>query len=345
MPVRFAVVGCGKITERLALPQLAGCRGAAVAGLVDTNRAAATRLIRRFGLSRCRVWTDWRRMLREAEIDAVAVNVPNALHAEVAIAALQAGRHVIVEKPMAISLADADDMIRVAASRRRLLMVEQTQRFDPVHELAHTLLRSGRLGRITQLRGRIGHAGPQYWSGRRSSWFTDRRQSGGGALMDVGSHIVDLLRWLSGKRVARICCRASRLTLRACAVEEHAEALLEFSDGAVGSFEVSWATQPYQLATDFFGARGRLHTEFGASHPLVVHFAKREGDPNQHGRTLRPKVPSSSRLSGAYPYFVRCIASGTKPFIGGEEGRATLEVVLGAYESARRGEWVELPLA
>ena len=236
MRVRFAIVGCGKITERLALPQLAGLPGAEVAALVDRNAGAAERMAARFGIDRRRIWTDWRRCLRQADVDAVAVNLPNALHAEVALAALAAKKHVIVEKPMAVTLAEADAMIRAARVHGRFLMVEQTQRFDPAHEAAYRLLRSGRLGRITQVRGRIAHAGPEYWSGRARSWLVDRRHSGGGVLMDIGAHIVDLLRWLSGKRVRRLCCQTATVAKRV-AVEDNAAVLMEFTDGTIGRSE------------------------------------------------------------------------------------------------------------
>ena len=344
MPIRFGLIGCGKITERLALPQLARCRGARVSALIDVDRRAAQRLADRFGISRRLIWTDWRRMLREADVDAVAVNVPNALHEELAVAALEAKKHVIVEKPIATSLPEADAMIRAARRARRFLMVEQSQRFDPAHEVAHELLRRGRLGRITQLRGRIGHAGPRYWSGKRSSWFTERQRSGGGALMDIGTHIVDLLRWMSGKEVRRICCGAKTLDRR-LSVEDHASALLEFTDRTLGSFEVCWATRPYEVSTQAYGTRGTLRTAFGAARPVVMQLCRRRGDPNKEESGDRfPAVPPASRLGGAYPYFARCIATGTQPFISGEEGRATLEVILAAYESARTGSWVTLPL-
>ena len=345
MPVRVALIGCGKITERLALPQLARCSGAEVAALVDITRPKAERVAAQFGISSCPIWTDWKSMLREAEVDAVAVNLPNALHAEVTIAALRAGKHVLVEKPIALTLAEADAMVEASRSHKRLLMVEQTQRFDPAHEVAHELLRGGSLGAVTQLRGRIGHAGPEYWAGSQASWLIDPRQSGGGALVDVGIHIVDLLRWLSGREVRRICCQAKTLQKRV-PVEDNASVLLEFTDGTLGSFEVSWTTRPYEVATCFYGERGTLRTSIGSTAPVAVRYADLDGDPNQPlGNDAHPPVPSSSRRGGAYAHFVECITTGTEPLVSGEEGRATLEVILGAYESAKTGGWVTLPLA
>lgn len=345
MPVRFAIIGCGKITERLTLPQLKRCPDAEVTALVDKDRAAAKRVAGQLDLDRSRIWTDWKRMLREAEVDAVAVNLPNVLHAEVTVAALQAKKHVMVEKPMALTLVEADAMVRAARVNRRLLMVEHTQRFDPVHEAAYAILRRGTLGPVTQLRGRIGHAGPEYWTGRTRSWFTDKRRSGGGALFDVGVHIVDVLRWLSGKEVRRISCQAKALQKRV-AVEDNASALLEFTDGTLGSFEASWTTRPYEVTTHFYGERGQLRTSLGSRRPLLLQWCQRKGDPNQPlGNAVYPAVRSSSRLGGAYPCFVASITKrSAAPFVSGQEGRRTLEVILAAYESVRSGRWVGLPL-
>jgi predicted dehydrogenase len=345
MPVRFAIVGCGHVTERLALPQLVRCRGARVTALVDVDRAAAVRMSRRFGLGRCPRWTDWRRMLREADVDAVAVNLPNSFHAEVALAALRAQTHVMGEKPMALSLREADAMLDAARTHGRRLMVEHGLRFLPVHEAAYRLLRRrDGVGRVHRLRGSIGHAGPEYWAGSRRTWLVDPRRSGGGALFDVGIHIMDLVCWLSGKRVRRVLGLVARLEKR-IRVEDNASSLLEFHDGTIGAVDASWTTRPYEVATHFVGRRGQLQTSLGARPHLTVRLARDRGDPNHpHGAGRHPAIPRAGRAGGAYPAFVRAILRGRPTPIPGEEGRHALEVVLGAYESARRGTWVELPL-
>ena len=343
MPVRFALIGCGKATERLALPQLSACPEAHVTALVDIDRTAAERLAQQGGIDRRLIWSDWKRMLREAEVDAVAVCLPNVLHAEVTIAALEAGKHVMVEKPIAITLAEADAMIRAARAHRRWLMVNHPHRFEPAHEMARSILRSELLGPITRLRGRLGHAGPEYWSDT-SPWFTDPAQAGGGALLDIGIHLIDLLRWLSGKSVKRVCAHAKTLE-KQVPVEDNAGVLLEWTDGTLGSFEVSWTTRPYEVTTTLYGQRGTLATSLGAEHPVAVRFCQLEGDPNKPlGDPFYPHIPASSRFGSAYASFAQSILGNTPPSISGEEGRANLEVMLAAYESIRTGGWVELPL-
>lgn len=342
MVVRFGLVGCGKITERLALPQLLACPQAQVTALVDRDRAAARRLAEQFGLEPRRIWTDWETMLREADVDAVGVCVPNHLHRDVTVACCQANKHVMVEKPIALTLGEADEMVAAARRASVRLMVEQTQRFDPSHETAKALLDDGAVGRVTTLRGRIGHAGPEYWS-QTSPWFTTKAESGGGALMDVGVHIIDLLRWLSGKTVRRVCAMTATLE-KSWEVEDNAVVLLEFADGAVGVAEANWTTRPYEVCTAFYGEQGTLTTAYGRATPVVLQRVGTEGDPNTPVESVTPSVPKTSRVGGAYPYFVQCILANRQPFVSGEEGRATLEVVLAAYRSAEEGQWVDLPL-
>ena len=280
-------------------------------------------------------------MLREADVDAVAVCLPNDLHAEVTIAALEAKKHVIVEKPMAVSLEQADAMLRAARANGRQLMVEQTQRFDPVHETAYDVLRSGRLGDLVRVHGRLGHAGPEYWS-PTSPWFTVKSQSGGGVLMDVGIHIIDLLRWLSGKQVKRICAHAKTIR-KLIEVEDNASALFEFTDGTIGAIEVSWTIRPYEVTTDSYAERGTVRTALGSATPVVVQFSQPDG--SLMGEAFHPSVAPASRLGGAYPAFINALVQETQVPVPGEEGRSTLEVVLAAYESARTGRWIDLPLS
>ncbi|MBI2093659.1 MAG: Gfo/Idh/MocA family oxidoreductase [Candidatus Omnitrophica bacterium] len=342
MPVRIALIGCGKVTERIALPQLATCQDAQVASLVDIDRSAAIEMADKLKIDRRRVWTDWKQMLRDAEVDAVAVNLPNALHAEVAVAALEARKHVLVEKPIATTLADADAMIRASRIYKKVLMVDQTQRFHPVHELAHELLGQGKLGKVGDLSGRLGHAGPEYWSGKRKSWLVDPVQSGGGALMDVGIHILDLLRWLSGKEVRRVCCQTKTLE-KQVPVEDNAKVLLEFTDGAIGSFEASWTARPYEVTTRFYGREGTLCTTLDAPRPLVIRYAKQDEDPNHLKGEEDPSIPSASRRGGAYSCFIQCVQEGKAAAVSGEDARASLEVILAAYASVKSGGWIELP--
>ena len=222
-------------------------------------------------------------------------------------------------------------------------MVEHTQRFDPAHEVAKDLLDSGRLGRIHTLRGRLGHAGPEYWS-RTSPWYTRRAQSGGGALMDVGIHMIDLLLWLSGKSVKRLCACAATLEKRV-AVEDTASVLLEFTDGTLGSFEVSWTTRPYEVMTWFYGRRGKLTTAHGRPQPVSVQWARTAGAPNTpRGAGFHPAVPPRSRWGGAYAHFVDCVLHARPPQVSGEDGRRALEVITAAYRSVKERRWVDLPV-
>lgn len=340
--VGIGVIGCGKIAERWVLPNLKECNRAEVTGLADIDIGLAQWMAQKFGMDKARVYRDWEEMVAWDGIDVVIISTPNYLHAPMAIASCRAKKHTLIAKPMAITLEGADEMIAAARQNKVFLMVEQTQRFEPMHEVAKQIIDSGRFGRINMVRGRIGHAGPEYWS-KDSSWFYDKAKSGGGALIDGGSHVLDLILWLTGKKVAEVFASVERVKKK-FKVEDNARCLLRFEDGTLGSFEASWTTRPYEILTFIYGERGKMTTAFGRRDPLIVSMAdtRRGKDPNCLLRELRPKVPAQSKYKSPFHYFINCIRKGERPSVSGEESRRTLEVILAAYRSAREKRWVKI---
>ena len=147
MTVRIGIIGCGKITERASLPNIVNYSKAKVAALCDIEMDRARGAKKTFKLEDAEVLSDWRKMVTRKDIDAIFVNTPNYLHEEMAVGALENGKHVLVEKPLTISVAAADNMVK-AAKKGAFLMVEQTQRFDPIHQAAKKFIDSGQLGKI-----------------------------------------------------------------------------------------------------------------------------------------------------------------------------------------------------
>lgn len=344
MAVRFAIIGCGKITERLSLPSLDGFDGAEVKVLCDIKKSKAQNLKAMFNLD-AEICTDWKKIIKRKDIDAVAVNTPNSLHAPMTIAFCNAKKHVIVEKPIATSMKEAHAMCAAADKSHVILMVEQTQRFDVIHETAKEAIDKGLIGKITNVKGRLGHSGPEYWNDK-DRWYFDKKQSGGGAGVDVGIHILDLIRWLSGKEVSAVCANVTRLN-KPYPVEDNVMCLLKFKDGSIGSFEASWTTGPYEVTTQFYGDKGKIKTSLGAEHPVTIELSRpKDRDPNclWSEKPFYPEIPAKAKRVNAFIHFVDCIRKKKQSFISGKEGAKSLEVVLAAYESARTGKWVKLPL-
>ncbi len=343
MAVKIGIIGCGKITERASLPNIKNYPKAKVVCLCDIVLEKAEEKKKAFGLEGADTIRDWKKLVTKKDIDAVFVNTPNYLHEEMAVSALELGKHVLVEKPLTISVKAADNMIKASKKRSAFLMVEQTQRFDPIHQAAKKFIDSGKLGRINTIKGRIGHAGPEYWSEGKAHWFYDKKKSGGGAMIDVGVHILDLIRWFSGKKIIEVCANI-RTIEKKVPVDDNGSVLLRFEDGSIGHFEASWTTRPYEVLTFTYGQNGKLLTAIGSDTPIIARMAKvgKGEDPNCLLEDIVPELGPGGGWENAIHYFIDCVEKKERPFVSGEEGRETIRVILAAYESAEKGAWVKV---
>jgi len=344
MTVKVGIIGCGKITERASVPNLLNYKKKCkIVCLCDSVKEQAQGIAEKFDLNDVDIVSDYRKLLKRKDIDAVFVNIPNSLHEAVAVDAAKAGKHILVEKPMAVSANAARKMVTASKKAKKILMIEQTQRFDPLHQAAKKFLDTGALGKLHMIKGKLGHASPKYWMGGNPKWFNNRKYSGGGAIIDVGIHILDLLRWLSGKEVAEVCANVGTIEKR-FNVDDNGSVLLRFKDGAFGQFDASWTCRPYEVSTWFYGEKGCLRTFMGAEKVIVAHLATagKSQDPNCLRKNVYPKVKAGSGWGNAVHHFIDCILQGKKPFTSGEEGVKSLSVVLAAYESAKKGRWVKV---
>ncbi|MFA5411556.1 MAG: Gfo/Idh/MocA family oxidoreductase [Candidatus Omnitrophota bacterium] len=342
--IRVGIIGCGKISERASIPNLVNYpHQARIICLCDIVRAKAQELAKKFSLKDVDIVGNWEKLVQRKDIDVVFVNTPNYLHEKMAIGAAVHKKHILVEKPIAISPEAANKMIKAAAKNKVFLMVEQTQRFDPVHQAAKKVLDSGILGKIHNIRGRIGHAGPEYWSEGNPGWYYEKKKSGGGCMVDIGVHIADLVRWFKAKRVVEVFARIQTLE-KNIPVDDNATVLLKFEDGTKGEFECSWTTRTYEVLTYVYGEKGKMVTSLGAKQPVAVTIAKTEkgDDPNCILREEYPALGSGTGWENAVHYFIDCVINGKPPFVSGAEGRETIKVISAAYESDKKGKWVKI---
>jgi len=342
--VKVGIIGCGKISEKASLPNLVNYpRNCRVVCLCDIIKSKAQGLTQKFNLEGVDITTNWKELVKRKDIDAVFVNTPNYLHEEMAVGAANNKKHILVEKPITITVEAADNMVAAVKKNKVFLMVEQTQRFDPVHQAAKKVIDSGILGKIHNIRGRIGHAGPEYWLEGKGHWFYDKKKSGGGCMVDIGVHICDLVRWFKGKKVTEVFARIQTLKKK-IPVDDNATVLLKFADGTKGEFECSWTTRPYEVLTDTYGEKGKMTTSIGSRQPVVVTLAKTEkgDDPNHTLTEDYPQLGSGGGWENAVHYFIDCVNKGEKPFVSAEEGRETIKVILAAYEANKSGKWVKV---
>ena len=358
--IRFGVIGCGSIgpTHMGAIRQIDGAELVAVADTVrDRAEAAATKY------EVAKVYDSADALLADREIDAVCLCTPSGMHAEGAVAALQAGKHVVCEKPMEISLDACDRMIAAADTTGKKLTIISQHRFDAATVLVKEAIDSGKLGKIV-----LADATVKWWRTQayydsgdwRGTWAMD----GGGALMNQGVHTVDLLQWLAGG-VTSLYAQTRTLAHERIEVEDTAVAALTFASGAIGTLTATTAAwEGYPVRIDIFGTEGaaiiegdRLKTlklksgeefqsEEAAAHALSV---ARGGTASvKEEAATRLTVPSGGAAAdpGAVwgdahraqiEDFLRAIRTDTQPLIDGRAGRKPLEIITGVYRSSRTG--------
>lgn len=344
MVVRVGVIGCGKIAERASLPNLVNYKDKAVVkALCDIKESKAKALKDKFELTGVDIVKDWKKLVARKDIDAVFVDTPNYLHEEMTVGACKNKKHVLCEKPITITVKSADSMIKAAKANGVYLMVEQTHRFNPIHQAAKKVIDSGILGKIHNIRGRIGHAGPEYWSEGKAHWFYDKKKSGGGAMIDIGVHITDLVRWFAGKKITEVCATIKTIE-KPVKIDDNGTVLLKFADGSKGEIECSWTTRPYEVLTFVYGRKGKMVTALGAEKPIKVTIAKtgKGEDPNCTLEEIYPEIGPGGDWENSVHYFIECLIKKERPFVSGEEGRETIRIINAAYESNAKGRWVKI---
>ncbi len=327
-PVRLGLVGLSW-----------GERVARAAATLPTVRLAAcfarTATVReefagRFGCTACPTYDA---MLADASLDGVVVMTPNGTHRELAVAALRAGKHVLVTKPIAANLADARAMIAAAAEAGKLLMVGHQSRRQPAVRKLKALLAEGALGQVASIEGNTSSS--TGWTRAPGSWRDTEEECPGGPLLQLGIHYIDNFQYLLGN-VVRVAAVHHRLKAGG-GPPDVSQVLLELKSGATGTLTSSYVCGPgrwIRLAgTDavsvFDGAKG-LHLTRGSSPPEIV----------------VPPTPMEEIIAASLreelAEFACCIQEGITPETGGAAGARNLAVVLAALESQRRRAWVEV---
>ena len=310
--LRIALLGTGWIMDFHARAALEH-PGAELVAAANWREPSLRRLAGRYGIAR--TTTDWRALAADPGVDAAVVGTPNALHAPQAVAFLEAGKHVLVEKPMARTVAEADAMVAAARGSGAFLMVAHCWRFHPDVRALRARVEAGQLGEIVKTRSYGGHAG---WG--PSGWFTDPELAGGGALVDMGVHAIDTARYLVGDPEPVRVCAAVGTRYGAYAVDDDAVLLLTWDNGVSSVVEAGW-WQPrlagLEADTELYGTGGYARV-WDMTEP-----------PPGYEHCTQPMY--SAQLAE----FVEGVAAGRQPRPSGEDGRVVVRVVEQAYASAR----------
>jgi len=349
MPIGFGLVGCGMIASFHARA-IEDIRGAKVVALFDSFPASAKRLAE--SIPGVAVYDDYDQFLAHPGLDIVNICTPSGAHMDVAVKAANAKKHVVVEKPLEITLKRCDKIIDTCDKNGVKLATILPSRFSPANMALKKAIDSGRFGKLT-----LGDTYVKWWrsqeyydsGGWRGTWALD----GGGAYMNQAIHNVDLLYWFMGD-VAEVSGITDTLAHERIEVEDTGVATVRFKNGALGVLEATTSAYPGLLKkTEIHGTTGTVIVE--QDDVLLWEFAKtnkkdeaiRKEFAQKKGGTGGASDPSAISYAGHMEQlkdFIKAIKTGGTPIVDGREGRKSVEIILAIYKSSHTGRRVELPL-
>lgn len=336
--IKIGIIGCGKIAQTRHLPEYATNPDAKLVGYYDKISSRAVQMAEKYG---GKVYDSYYDLINDPEIDAVSVCVENRNHAEITNAALYAGKHVLVEKPMAVTLAECESMVAAAEFNGKHLMVGHNMRFDPVHRRAKELLEAGVIGDIITFRTTIGNAGPEGWSPDRDAWFFDKDKAAMGALSDLGIHKLDLLQYLTGQTVIETTAKVMTLNKHDdhghfIGVDDNALCILRMNGGAVGTLAASWTVYGHECqSTCLYGTKGimLIYNNNNPAAPIEVR--------NLDGTSTTYNIPPETN-SGVIDEFVAALEQNREPEVSGREALSTMRAIFGSIKSSEIGRTVSV---
>jgi predicted dehydrogenase len=317
---------------------------AEVVAVASPTPGNAAKLAERYGIPR--VFTDYREMLRERDIEMVTIAAPNALHCQMTLDAFAAGKHVVCEKPLAMTIEEGERMVDAGRRSGLLLMYAEELFFTPKYVKAKEMADQGAFGHVYLVKQSEKHFGPH------GEWFWDVNRSGGGVMMDMGCHGIAFCYWfLNRPKIRNVYCQMGTYVHGDKTVgEDNTLCILEFENNAVGFVEDSWARcGGMDDRIEVFGSEGCTYGNLHMGNALPTFSEK------GYGYAVE-KAPSTQGWS--YPvfdelwnygfpqemwHFARCVRGKEQPIATGEDGVVVLEAMYAAYASAGQGRRIDLP--
>jgi len=344
----FAVTSLGMIADFHARAIQAMTGGRLVA-CYSRRKEAVNEFAKKYG---CKPYYNYRKLLKDPQVEIVTICAPSGSHLDYALPAIRAKKHIIVEKPLEITLRRCDRMIDAATKAGVELGAVFPSRFVEASQVAKQAIQTGRLGRIT-----VADAYVKWWRTQQyydsGGWRGTWDQDGGGALMNQSIHAIDLLQWLAGP-VKSISGVTATLAHERIEVEDTGIAALEFANGALGTIEGTTAAWPgFLKRIEISGDRGTIMLEednivtwkFDAECPEDEDIRRRlSGKDTVGGGAADPKAIKFEKHQYNFEAFVQALDQGRKPELDGREGRKAVEIILAIYQASRKGKRVTLPL-
>ncbi|MCL2529444.1 MAG: Gfo/Idh/MocA family oxidoreductase [Coriobacteriia bacterium] len=345
--MKYALIGCNRISESHLVAALDN--GLEIAALCDLFEENIQNLLSICGLednADIKRYKDYREMLQDPEIDLVAIATPSDLHARMALDCIDAKKHLIIEKPMALSIDEADEIIRRAEEAGVTVSACHQNRFNPAVQMLRGALEEGRFGKLSHGSVNIRwHRGEDYYSlaAWRGTWAKD-----GGCLMNQCVHGIDLLIWMMGGKVTSVYAQTRQRFHEAIEAEDVGQAVLTFDSGAIATIEGTTNVFPENLEETLyiFGESGTVVIGGESANEIKTwQFADvKAGDEEKVGFIEEVTDVYGNGHKLLYADVIAAISEGRKPYVDAVDGRAALEIVLAMYKSQKTGLPVQLPL-
>jgi predicted dehydrogenase len=325
--LRYCIVGLGRISMEHFMPATKASQSSVVTAIVSGHRDKAGRMAAQYGVPAKNIYSydNYDAIASNPDIDAVYIALPNSMHAEYTIRAAKAGKHVLCEKPMASTLADAQSMDDACRGANRKLMIAYRCHFEPAHLRAVQLMRDGKLGKIEAIDSAFG------FNIAPGEWRLNKAMAGGGPLMDVGIYCLNACRLLTGEEPAQISGYSSVVDQdgRFREVEENVSWSMKFPSGAVASCSTTYGADMTSYIR-VLASKAELYVEQAFAYDGQRLMAVISGQPPIN-------EPSSLRDPGCFvreaDHFAECVFSNREPGPNGAEGLRDMKLMAGIYKS------------
>lgn len=344
--LKIGVIGCGKITQVRHAPEYAENPECELIAWYDAFPERAQAMADLYGGKVCGSVQE----LLDLHPDAVSVCVANCDHASVSIQALEAGCHVLCEKPMASTLEECEAMAQAAVRTGKRLMIGHNQRFAKSHVEARRMVQDGTLGRVVAFHTTFAHPGPEGWTGLANSWFYDKKLAAFGTLADLGIHKTDLIHYLLDEPIVSVSAMVGAVDKTypdgsPISVDDNALCLYRTQSGAMGQMHVSWTNYGEEdNSTRLYGTNGVLRIYDDPEYSLI--FEKRDGTVERFRIdqiTSNKKQTEGKRTStGVIDAFVHGVLSQEPTVADASEALKAMRVIFAAAKSAEEGRTVDV---
>ena len=344
--LRVGLIGCGSITKQRHAYEYFHNKDVEIKGFFDLKKERAQALADEFG---GKVYDTVDELINDCEIDAVSVCVANAYHAETTIKALNAGKHVLCEKPMATSYKDCEAMVEAAKKNGKHLLIDQNQRLTPTHKYAKELVSSGKYGKVISFQTTFGHGGPESWSADKSAntWFFKKDAAAFGSMADLGIHKLDLIRYLVGDDYSSVYSKQVVLDKKfpdgtPIEVDDNSVEVLQFKGGTFGTVTTSWTVYGEEVqVTTLFLEGGIMKLYADPEYSLIV--VKKDGTVDKFKLdVIQTNDDEQQASSGVIDEFVNAIKEDRASILDASDVINSMKAVFACVESNEQNKEVKI---